>query len=309
MAMYAESVLLGLDEGSLQGEGASGIMGRLLPFPEPDANKYTRGKLTLVAGCARYPGAAVLAARASQRMGAGYTEVICAPESVATVRAASPSLVVAPWDGWRAESLPAYTEGKPAAVCVGPGFDASDPAAVDLAAQVLAAAECPVVVDGGGLAVLAQPRAMRIMERRAQQGLPTVATPHGGEARRIAAAWGIGPDAGDAADFALDLAGALGCTVLLKGPDTQIAYGDAALEMDFGGPELAKAGTGDVLAGIVGALLAQGLNDFDAAVLGATVHALAGAYAAERLTSICVTAEDVIETIPLAIAGLAGEPC
>ena len=302
--MYAESVILGLDEGVLQGEGAAGIFGRLLPFPNHDANKYTRGKLTLIAGSARYPGAAVLAARASQRMGAGYTEVICDSEAVATVRAASPSLVVASWDGWDAESLPAYSQDKPVAVCVGPGFDASDPAAADRAASVLAAADCPVIVDGGGLAVLAQPRAMRIMERRVQQGLPTVITPHGGEARRIAAAWGIDPTRADAGNFAIDLASMLGCTVLLKGPDTHIASSDTALEMDFGGPELAKAGTGDVLAGIVGALLAQGLNDFDAAVLGATAHALAGADAAERLTSICVTAEDVIEAIPQVVAGL-----
>ena len=66
----------------------------LLPWPDDLANKYSRGKLTLIAGCADYPGAACLAAVASQRMGAGYTEVACSPESVAAVRAASPSLVV-----------------------------------------------------------------------------------------------------------------------------------------------------------------------------------------------------------------------
>ena len=66
----------------------------LLPELAQDANKYTRGKVSLVAGCSRYPGAAALAALASQRMGAGYTEVICAPKSVDAVRAVSPSLVV-----------------------------------------------------------------------------------------------------------------------------------------------------------------------------------------------------------------------
>lgn len=76
----------------------------LLPWPDDLANKYSRGKLTLIAGCADYPGAACLAAVASQRMGAGYTEVACSPESVAAVRAASPSLVVRAWD-----ELAAYT--------------------------------------------------------------------------------------------------------------------------------------------------------------------------------------------------------
>ena len=299
-----ESILLGLDAGALEGENAAGIVAQLLPFPDSDANKYTRGKLTLIAGSAPYPGAAALAARASQRMGAGYTHVVCDPDAVAAVRAASPSLVVSSWDGWSAESLPAFIVRRPVAVCVGPGFDAADPAAADLAIEVLAAAKCPVVVDGGALMAIAQQRARRVMERRAQEGLPTLITPHGGEAARIGAAWGIDSDRGDA-DFALDLAKALRCAVLLKGSESHIAFADELLTMDFGGPELAKAGTGDVLAGMAGALLAQGLHVFDAAVLAATLHALAGAYAAERLTSICVTAEDVIESIPEAIAALA----
>ena len=80
----------------------------LLPWPDDLANKYSRGKLTLIAGCADYPGAACLAAIASQRMGAGYTEVACSPESVAAVRAASPSLVVRAWD-----ELAAYAQLDP----------------------------------------------------------------------------------------------------------------------------------------------------------------------------------------------------
>lgn len=298
-------MLRNLDEGLLESEKAAGIIGGLLPFPAPGANKYSRGKLTLVAGSARYPGAAVLAARASQRMGAGYTHVVTDPSAVDIMRMSSPSLVVSSWDAWVPRDLPAYALGKPAAVCVGPGFDGGEAKASDLVAEVLTCAESPVVIDGGGLAMLAQPRARRIMEARADAGFSTVITPHGGEAARIAAAWGIDSAAGDAADFALDLAEALSCTVLLKGPDSHIACDGEALTMEFGGPELAKAGTGDVLAGMVGALLAQGLDAYDAAVLGATVHALAGAYAAERLTSICVTAEDVVETIPQAVAGLA----
>ena len=97
----------------------------LLPWPDDLANKYSRGKLTLIAGCADYPGAACLAAVASQRMGAGYTEVACSPESVAAVRAASPSLVVRAWD-----ELAAYAQldsdergsiaGGPAAVQAAP---------------------------------------------------------------------------------------------------------------------------------------------------------------------------------------------
>ena len=70
----------------------------LIPLPKSNANKYTRGTLNVVGGSAQYPGAAVLASRAGQRAGAGYTQVWCAPESVATVRAGGPSLVVRAWD-------------------------------------------------------------------------------------------------------------------------------------------------------------------------------------------------------------------
>ena len=90
--------------------------------PAADDNKYTRGKLVVVAGSARYPGAAVLAARAGQRMGAGYTEVVTAREAIDVVRIASPSLVVRPLDEWQPKDLPSSSEDKPLAVCIGLGF-------------------------------------------------------------------------------------------------------------------------------------------------------------------------------------------
>ena len=92
----------------------------LLPELARDANKYTRGKVSLVAGCSRYPGAAALAALASQRMGAGYTEVICAPKSVDAVRAVSPSLVVRSWKNLSPERFPADAGGPSIGICPGP---------------------------------------------------------------------------------------------------------------------------------------------------------------------------------------------
>ena len=90
----------------------------------------------------------------------------------------------------------------------------------------------------------------------------------------------------------------------VKGPETYVSDGDQVIRMSLGTPALAKAGTGDVLAGMIGALLAQGLDPLDAAVLGATLHAQAGRAAEARLTAICVTAEDVIEAIPQAVIAL-----
>ena len=303
--MQNESVILNLDDDAvLASDAAVDVLASLLPPLADDANKYTRGMLTIVGGSSRYPGAAVLAARASQRMGAGYTEVVCAPETKFAVLMASPSLVVTSWDGWRADSLRPSTPEKPTAVVVGPGFDASDAAQMDLVFSVLEAACCPVVVDGGALTALAQPRALRYLERRAQNGWPTVLTPHGGEAARLAAAWEIDAAAFDQQDLAMELAGRLQAIVALKGPDTVVACATDSFVMDYGGSELAKAGTGDVLAGMLGALLAQGANAFDATFLAVSLHALSGSSAAMELTAFSVTAEDVIDNLPLVLATL-----
>lgn len=329
----------------------------LLPWPASDAHKYARGKLTVVAGAAVYPGAACLAAFAAQRTGAGYVEVVCAPESVDVVRGFRPSLVVRSWDGWDASraAQSAHAE-RPAACAVGPGFDSSDARCARLALEVVRKVGAPVLVDGGALTALAtrdglavaqeraclknswlengacrrisspktptttqlQPknayngpiqatnraRDAAVAQERALSAAPLVLTPHGGEAARLARAAGIDADALDAPELAARLARAFGAVVALKGPDTFVSDGEATYAMRQGTPALAKAGTGDVLAGMVGALLAQGLAPLDAAVLGATLHAEAGRAAAAKLTDICVTPEDVIEAIPQAVRAL-----
>ena len=263
--------------------------------PAKDTNKYTRGKLTVVAGSARFPGAAVLAARASQRMGAGYTEVVTVPQAVDVVRLASPSLVVRPIGEWSAKELSAVKEGKPCAVCIGPGFEGVGDEA-DVIARVLKRAACPVLVDGGGLAALGASKIVKQLAMRAERGLPTVVTPHGGEAARLAKPYGL--SVGDPEQLAAGLSLALHAIVVLKGPVTYVVDGKRVEEMREGTPALAKAGTGDVLAGMIGALIAQGIDPFEAALAGVELHARAGKAAAGRLTDIAVTAEDVIEAIP-----------
>ena len=120
----------------------------IVPWPDDDANKYTRGKLIVVGGSAAYPGAVALAALAGQRMGAGYVEVACNPECVQTVRTSGFSLVVRSWDGIMQGNLPSSKEGKPLAYVIGPGFDASQPFEARLLEHVLSLAEAPVLVDG-----------------------------------------------------------------------------------------------------------------------------------------------------------------
>ena len=178
---------------------------------------------------------------------------------------------------------------------------------------------------------------LRLARERAAAGRSTLLTPHGGEATRLAqgvrealeeaddaaargtrsplaeAAGALSPASratlaeADPAPAALAcaLAEAYGAVVALKGPVTFIASPDGTAEvMDRGTSALAKAGTGDVLAGIVGALLAQGLSPRDAAALGCALHAEAGRTAAAALTDICVAAEELITYLPDAIRAI-----
>ncbi len=319
----------------------------LVPLPADDANKYSRGTLTAVVGSERYPGAACLAAAASQRAGAGYTEVITHAAAVNIVRAWRPSLVVRPRSAL-SEALASAYEGKqpaqsapgdrkvealvsaragkhgntpphapaafealapararkPRAYLVGSGFDAQDAESASLTLFVLEETRAPVVVDGGGLDALAGEEGRRLLLRRRDEGCATVITPHAGEAARLARPLGLPAD--DPCALSRALSRALGVVALVKGPITYASDGEQVARMAHGTPALAKAGTGDVLAGVAGALLAQGLDALDAAVLAAELHARAGRAAAARLTDVAVTAEDVVEALPSAIAELLG---
>lgn len=316
----------------------------LIPLPKVDANKYTRGTLNVVGGSAQYPGAAVLASRAGQRAGAGYTQVWCAPESVATVRSGGPSLVVRAWDEQALDQALQKAEtsaGHPMAVLIGCGFSGEDPCELQLLRTVLAR-NVSVVVDAGALSGLARLMASEgsdFLHARAASGAgtPLVLTPHAGEASRLMGA--LSRDYIDSwqkanqdeqenaeqderqegrrsasresrADVAQQivaahlLADAYAATVVLKGPQTVVAHGGDTYLMDKGTPALAKAGTGDVLAGIIAALLAQGISPVQSAVLGTRLHADAGNEAARRLGVVSVIPEDVIDCIPAAIREL-----
>lgn len=309
----------------------------LLPHPAADANKYTRGHLSLVVGSAAYPGAACLAAAAGERAGAGYTEVFCAGKSMITVRGWRPSLVVRDWRAWKPAKAPAPRPGHPTACVIGCGFDAAETSLTSLLMETVRGWEAPLLIDGGALGLLANATGLRLARERAAAGRATLLTPHGGEAARLAqgarealgeaedaaargtrsplaeAAGALSPAsrstlaAADPAPAALAcaLAEAYGAVVALKGPVTFIASPDGTAEvMDRGTSALAKAGTGDVLAGIVGALLAQGLSPRDAAALGCALHAEGGRAAAAALTDICVAAEDLITYLPDAIRAI-----
>ena len=159
------------------------------------------------------------------------------------------------------------------------------------------------MVDGGALSAVSDDAGRSCLQQRAADGRATVLTPHGGEAARLAKGLELvfeGP-----AQEAAALAHWLGCVVALKGPDTYISDGAKTVRVSEGTPALAKAGTGDVLAGMVGALLAAGLSAFDAASLGVCAHARAGRMAARQQGVIGVVPEDVAEWAGRALEDIA----
>lgn len=273
-----------------------------LPVPAPDANKYSRGVLTVVAGSKKYPGAACLASRAGQRMGAGYTEVVTCKRAADLILASYPSIVVHDVGKWDVSDMRDDKKKSRHAVCIGPGFEAGDKRSEQLVLRVLKKAKCPVLVDGGGLSAFGSKEVLKALAKRQERGLATIITPHAGEARRMGE--GLGAKQKAPEQLSAVLAMATGAIVVMKGPDTYVSTGKQTYPIYEGTPALAKAGTGDVLAGMIAALLAQDVDPVSAAVLGATLHARAGAIAAQSCTAIGVAPEDVIEAIPAAINSL-----
>ena len=223
-----------------------------LPRPGPESDKYRRGVVGVLAGSDRFAGAAVLATGGAVRGGAGMVRVVTASVPAAVVRQAWPEavLTVHPDDGdW---DLPGSV-GRVQAWVAGPGMGTGPDAVARLAAVL--ATDLPALVDADGLTILSQHQ--DLLPRRA----PTLITPHAGELSRLL---GTDPAAIEARrlEHARRAAERLGLTVLLKGSTTLIASPGVttALVNPTGTPWLATAGTGDVLSGLAGALLAQGLE-------------------------------------------------
>lgn len=272
-------------------------LARAIPLPDPQANKYSRGKCVVVAGSRPYPGAACLSAWASQYLGAGYTEVFTAAQNRRVLQIRRPSLVVRSFKECKAKQL--LSRDHPGAVVCGPGIDVEDERARTLCAQLIAGVKHPLLLDGGALSFIASNKGRKALRKRAAKKRVTVLTPHVGEAARLAKPVGISLE--NVYEAAEKLARCYKAIVVLKGPETIISDGTKTEVFTHGTPALAKAGTGDVLAGSIGGLLAQGLYPFTAAFLGVALHAKAGAIAAECMTEVSVCAEDVIDALPEAL--------
>ncbi|SOD70397.1 hydroxyethylthiazole kinase-like uncharacterized protein yjeF/hydroxyethylthiazole kinase-like uncharacterized protein yjeF [Jatrophihabitans sp. GAS493] len=252
----------------------------LLRQPSETDDKYTRGVVGVIAGSAQYSGAGLLATGSARRGGAGMVRYLgTAPEQI---RAHYPDVVV--------HDATAPGDVRVQAWVIGPGIG-TDAAAGRLLAQTLAT-DVPVLVDADAITLLAEQKQL-LAERRA----PTLLTPHDREFERIA-----GPVSGDRLESARRAARELNVTLLLKGDATVVAAPDGtAFVNTTGTPWLGTAGSGDVLSGLIGSILATGIEAALAAATGAYLHGVAGQLAGADGNP---DATDVLNRLPLAVASV-----
>ncbi|MEA2601320.1 MAG: ADP-dependent NAD(P)H-hydrate dehydratase / NAD(P)H-hydrate epimerase [Acidobacteriota bacterium] len=291
----------------LMGEELAG----LLPEREPDSHKGDYGHALILAGSPGKAGAAILAARAAVRAGAGLVTV-AVPESILqTVDLGSiesmtlglPAAVLPGQSGQIAERAAEIVldaaEGK-AVLALGPGLG-QDPATVAAIRRIALECPLPLVLDADGLNAFAG-KAGDLCGRRAE----TILTPHPGELGRLlgCSTAQIQEDRVAAARGAAEETGAI---VVLKGHLTLVASGTAVFVNPTGNPGMATGGSGDVLTGLLAGLLAQGLDALDATLLAVYLHGLAGDLAAGRLRAGNLAADDLIRILPGAFRMLMGE--
>jgi hydroxyethylthiazole kinase-like uncharacterized protein yjeF len=256
------------------------------PVPLHDDDKYSRGVVGVVAGGATYSGAAVLCTGAAVRTGAGMVRYLGPRPSTDLVRAWWPEVVPGP--------------GRVQAWVLGSGVDPADEEQAGAVQHALDSGE-PCVVDAGALQVLA----LSLATGRRPSG-SLLLTPHAGELARLLTEVSVDTTReqveADPLWFARTAAEVAGATVLLKGATTLVVTPDGAVRSQVDGPHwLATAGSGDVLAGIAGALLAAGLDPLEAGSAATVVHGLAGGIASRGGP---VSATTVLDAVPRAIAGL-----
>ena len=266
------------------------LWGRAFPVPRLDGHKYSRGHAVVLSGDVSFTGAARLAARAALRAGAGLVTLASPRAALAVNAAASLAVMVRAVDG-AAELTALLADQRLNAVALGPGLGVGE-ATRALVAAALDGARA-VVLDADALTSF-QDTPDALFHTIAARDRPVVVTPHGGEFARLFGKDSQATQSLSKLDQARAAARTAGATVLLKGPDTVIAAPDGRAAINENAPPwLATAGAGDVLAGIITGLMAQGMPAFEAACAGAWLHGEAGNAAGPGLI-----AEDLSEAFP-----------
>jgi ADP-dependent NAD(P)H-hydrate dehydratase / NAD(P)H-hydrate epimerase len=290
---------------------------QMLPARDEHNHKGSHGTLLCVCGSAEYVGAALLAAAAATRAGAGLVALVIPAALHALFAGRVPEAITLslPAAGGEVDpeaAIELLAGRMPTALVIGCGLRESEdyrrlvlallhqpPSDPDAAGSERLA---PAVVDGGALNLLARSGEWWVATRRR-----CVLTPHPGEFARLTGR-GVGTSDDERVERTRGAAAAFAQTVVLKGARTVIGSPDGrTARSPFANPALATAGTGDVLAGLIGALLAQGMQPFEAACLGVYLHGLAGERVRARLGDVGLVASDLPYEIALARHELSGK--
>jgi NAD(P)H-hydrate epimerase len=286
---------IGLDvSGAQVGLVEAADVARWIPARPPDSHKW-RAAVLVAAGSPGMTGAAHLVASAAYRAGAGMVRVATPgleADPALPTEAVGIGAPAAGWDAFVRDQL-----DRMGALVLGPGLGRGAPAVAAIH-HLVGSAPVPLVIDGDGLSALGD-QAVEILCRR-DSDASAVLTPHDGEFARLAGT----PPGSDRIAAARRLATECDAIVLLKGPTTVVAHPNGRVRLSAtGDARLATAGTGDVLSGVIGALLAQGVDAFDAAAAGAWLHGRA----AQEGPVQGLVASDVVEGLPAALAALERE--
>jgi len=262
-----------------------------LPPRTPDTHKGDYGRVLVVAGSPGMAGAAVLAGEAAYRSGAGLV-YLCCPARVADVLSIKQTCAVV-WpfeDAHAAEQILEYAARCTSAV-IGPGLSLAAPVA-DAVREVVTRIEIPFVLDADGLNAF-EPAPEVLTHGKA----PRVLTPHPGEASRLVRR-PVPEIQADREAAAREMARRFLAVAVLKGHRTVVTDGKRVFINRTGNPGMATGGSGDVLAGMIGALLGQGLPPYDAACLGVDLHGRAGDHAARAVGQVSMMATDILAALP-----------
>jgi ADP-dependent NAD(P)H-hydrate dehydratase / NAD(P)H-hydrate epimerase len=269
----------------------------LAPRRGQRSTKFSSGQVTIAGGSRGLTGAVRMSSAAAIRAGAGYATVAIPSDLEPVFEAGQPEVMSVGCPGGDGCLVPASSKAvirafdRAAGGVLGPGLG-RDPGSFELALEVAAAVACPLVIDADGLNAFAG-QLWRLAEREE----PSVLTPHAGELGRLLERDSAAIDA-HRLTAAREAAREAGAVVVLKGDDTIVTDGDRVAVNALAAPGLATAGSGDVLSGIIAALLARGLEPFAAACAAVLAHARAGRDAAARIGAAeSVIATDVIDSI------------
>jgi len=267
-----------------------------------DAHKGDFGKVCIIAGSTGMSGAAALAGRAALRAGAGLVRVATPKSVLPIVASIEPSFttIALSEDSLGRISAKAINPvleaaGENDCLAFGPGLGISG-ALRSLLEALLEQDRLRLIIDADGLNNLAG-----IKDWPTGLKANLILTPHPGEMKRLWSALLREPLPPDRQQQAVQLAQQTKTIVVLKGAGTVVTEGEKVYINKTGNPGMATAGSGDVLTGIITALAGQGLNNFDAAVLGVYTHGLAGDIAAENLGQTSLIATDIIDALPEAL--------